>query len=243
MRRVVITGMGMVSPLGCGVETSWRRLINAESGIDAITSFDVSDLPAKIAGQIDEGEGEGLFNVDDFITPKERRRVDDFIVYGMAAAQEAVEDSGWKPESDDDKFSTGVLIGSGIGGLPEISRGAITVDCESGGGVRRLSPFFIPASLINLISGQVSIKYGFKGPNHAVVTACSTGAHAIGDAARLIMWEDADVMVAGGAEAACCRVGMAGFSQSKALSTSYNDRPQAGSRPWDRAGSCRAAPP
>ncbi|MBT5308841.1 MAG: beta-ketoacyl-ACP synthase II, partial [Rhodospirillaceae bacterium] len=162
------------------------------------------------------------------------RRVDDFIVYGMAAAQEAVEDSGWKPESDDDKFSTGVLIGSGIGGLPEISRGAITVDCESGGGVRRLSPFFIPASLINLISGQVSIKYGFKGPNHAVVTACSTGAHAIGDAARLIMWEDADVMVAGGAEAACCRVGMAGFSQSKALSTSYNDRPQAGSRPWDR---------
>ncbi|MBT3237370.1 MAG: beta-ketoacyl-ACP synthase II [Rhodospirillaceae bacterium] len=234
MRRVVITGMGMVSPLGCGVETSWRRLINAESGIDAITSFDVSDLPAKIAGQIDEGEGEGLFNVDDFITPKERRRVDDFIVYGMAAAQEAVEDSGWKPESDDDKFSTGVLIGSGIGGLPEISRGAITVDCESGGGVRRLSPFFIPASLINLISGQVSIKYGFKGPNHAVVTACSTGAHAIGDAARLIMWEDADVMVAGGAEAACCRVGMAGFSQSKALSTSYNDRPQAGSRPWDR---------
>ncbi|MHA1597369.1 MAG: beta-ketoacyl-ACP synthase II [Alphaproteobacteria bacterium] len=234
MRRVVITGMGMISPLGCGVEASWRRLINAESGIAAITSFDVSDLPAKIAGQIDEGEGEGLFNVDDFITPKERRRVDDFIVYGMAAAQEAVEDSGWKPEAFEDQIKTGVLIGSGIGGLPEISRGAITVDCESGGGVRRLSPFFIPASLINLISGQVSIKYGFKGPNHAVVTACSTGAHAIGDAARLIMWEDADVMIAGGAEAACCRVGMAGFSQSKALSTKHNDAPQTASRPWDR---------
>jgi 3-oxoacyl-[acyl-carrier-protein] synthase II len=226
--------MGMVTPLACGLEHTWKRLINAQSGIAAITSFDVSDLPAKIAGQIEEGEGEGQFNPDDFLTTKERRRVDDFIIYGLAAAQEAVEDSGWKPEGEEDQFRTGVLIGSGIGGLPEISRGSLTVDCVSGGGVRRLSPFFIPASLINLISGHVSIKYGFKGPNHAIVTACSTGAHAIGDAARMIMWEDADVMVAGGAEAACCRVGMAGFSQSKALSTKFNDTPERGSRPWDK---------
>jgi 3-oxoacyl-[acyl-carrier-protein] synthase II len=226
--------MGMVTPLACGLEYSWKRLINAQSGIATITSFDVSDLPAKIAGQIEEGEGEGQFNPDDFLTAKERRRVDDFIIYGLAAAQEAVEDSGWKPDGEEEQFRTGVLIGSGIGGLPEISRGSLTVDCETGGGVRRLSPFFIPASLINLISGHVSIKYGFKGPNHAVVTACSTGAHAIGDAARLIMWEDADVMVAGGAEAACCRVGMAGFSQSKALSTQFNDTPKRGSRPWDK---------
>jgi 3-oxoacyl-[acyl-carrier-protein] synthase II len=226
--------MGMVTPLACGLEHSWKRLINAQSGIATITSFDVSDLPSKIAGQIEEGEGEGQFNPDDFLTAKERRRVDDFIIYGLAAAQEAVEDSGWKPDGEEEQFRTGVLIGSGIGGLPEISRGSLTVDCETGGGVRRLSPFFIPASLINLISGHVSIKYGFKGPNHAVVTACSTGAHAIGDAARLIMWEDADVMVAGGAEAACCRVGMAGFSQSKALSTQFNDTPKRGSRPWDK---------
>ncbi|MEG3618933.1 beta-ketoacyl-ACP synthase II [Magnetovibrio sp. PR-2] len=234
MRRVVVTGLGMVSPLADGVEHSWNKLINAQSGIAAIESFDVSDIPAKIAGQVPMGEGEGLFHADDYITPKERRRVDDFIVYGMAAAQQAVQDSGWKPEEDEDQFRTGVLIGSGIGGLPEIARGAKTVDCEEGGGVRRLSPFFIPASLINLVSGQVSIKYGFKGPNHAVVTACSTGAHAIGDAARLIMLDDADVMVAGGAEAACCRIGMAGFSQAKALCTSYNDDPTAGSRPWDK---------
>jgi len=224
----------MVSPLADGVEASWNKLINAESGLNAIESFDVSDIPAKIAGQVPLGDGPGLFNADDYITPKERRRVDDFIVYGMAAAQQAVEDSGWLPQEDEDQFRTGVLIGSGIGGLPEISRGSITVDCESGGGVRRLSPFFIPASLINLISGQVSIKYGLKGPNHAVVTACSTGAHAIGDAARLIMWDDADVMIAGGAEAACCRIGMAGFAQAKALCTSYNDNPTAGSRPWDK---------
>ena len=214
--------------------TRGNDLINAQSGIAAITSFDVSDLPAKIAGQIEEGEGKGQFKPDNFLNAKERRRMDDFIVYGLAAAQEAVEDSGWIPEREEDQFRTGVLIGSGIGGLPEISKGSLTVDCESGGGVRRLSPFFIPASLINLISGHVSIKYGFKGPNHAVVTACSTGAHAIGDAARLIMWEDADVMIAGGAEAACCRVGMAGFSQSKALSTQFNDTPEKASRPWDR---------
>ncbi len=234
MRRVVVTGLGLVTPLANGVDESWRRLINAQSGIGAIESFDVSDIPAKVAGQIPLGPGDGNFNVDDVLSPKERRRVDDFIVYGLAAAQEAVADSGWQAEHEEDQFRTGVLIGSGIGGLPEISRGALTVDCESGGGVRRLSPFFIPASLINLISGHVSMRYGFKGPNHAVVTACSTGAHAIGDAARLIMWEDADVMVAGGAEAACCRVGMAGFSQSKALSTKFNDTPEKASRPWDR---------
>jgi len=234
MRRVVVTGMGMVSPLADGVNTSWTKLLNAESGLNTIESFDVSDLPAKIAGQVPLGDGPGQFNADTYITPKERRRVDDFIVYGMAAAQQAVEDSGWAPQGDEDRFRTGVLIGSGIGGLPVLSAGSLTVDCEGGGGVRRLSPFFIPASLINLISGQVSIKYGFQGPNHAVVTACSTGAHAIGDAARLIMWDDADVMVAGGAEAACCRVGMAGFSQAKALCTTYNDNPTAGSRPWDK---------
>ncbi|HEY9079667.1 beta-ketoacyl-ACP synthase II [Magnetovibrio sp.] len=234
MRRVVVTGMGMVSPLADGVEATWTKLINAESGLNAIESFDVSDIPAKIAGQVPLGDGPGQFNADTYISPKDRRRVDDFIVYGMAAAQQAVEDSGWTPQDHEAQCRTGVLIGSGIGGLPVLSSGAITVDCEGGGGVRRLSPFFIPASLINLISGQVSIKYGFKGPNHAVVTACSTGAHAIGDAARLIMWDDADVMIAGGAEAACCRVGMAGFAQAKALCTTYNDNPTAGSRPWDR---------
>jgi len=224
----------MVSPLADGVNATWSKLLNAESGIKTIEGFDISDLPAKIAGQVPMGDGPGLFNSDTYISPKERRRVDDFIVYGMAAAQQAIEDSGWVPQTDDDRFKTGVLIGSGIGGLPEISRGSLIVDGEGGGGPRRLSPFFIPASLINLVSGQVSIKYGLKGPNHAVVTACSTGAHAIGDAARLIMWEDADVMVAGGTEAACCRVGMAGFSQAKALSTLRNDSPTEASRPWDR---------
>ena len=234
MRRVVVTGLGMVSPLADGVDATWSKLLNAESGINAIESFDVSDIPAKIAGQVPLGEGPGEFNADTYISPKERRRVDDFIVYGMAAAQQAIEDSGWTPQTDEQQFRTGVLIGSGIGGLPEIARGAKTVDCEEGGGTRRLSPFFIPASLINLVSGQVSIKYGLKGPNHAVVTACSTGAHAIGDAARLIMWDDADVMVAGGAEAACCRIGMAGFAQAKALSTARNDTPTQASRPWDK---------
>jgi len=230
MRRVVVTGLGMLSPLANGVKPSWEKLVNAESGINAIESFDVSDIPAKIAGQVPLGEGEGLFNADDYITPKERRRMDDFIVYGLAAAIEAVEDAGIQSDDEEELCRTGVMIGSGIGGLPEIAKGAVTVET---GKVRRLSPFFIPASLINLVSGHVSIKYGFKGPNHAVVTACATGAHAIGDAARLIALDDADVMVAGGTEAACCRLGMAGFAQAKALSTSYNDDPTAGSRPWD----------
>lgn len=230
MRRVVVTGLGMVSPLANGVKPTWEKLLNAESGINAIESFDVSDIPAKIAGQVPLGEGEGLFNFEDYVSKKERRRMDDFIVYGLAAAVEAVEDAGIQSDDEEELYRTGVMIGSGIGGLPEISRGAVTVETNS---VRRLSPFFIPASLINLVSGHVSIKYGFKGPNHAVVTACATGAHAIGDAARIIALDDADIMVAGGTEAACCRLGMAGFAQAKALSTSYNGDPTAGSRPWD----------
>jgi len=231
MRRVVVTGLGMVNALGSGVEDNWRRVLNSESGIRKIENFDVSDLPAKIAGQIPTDGGERSFNAEDYISTKDQRRMDDFIIYGVAAAQQAIDDSGWVAETDEQKWRTGVLIGSGIGGLPEISKGSTIVES---GNVRRLSPFFIPASLINLVSGHVSIRGGFKGPNHAVVTACSTGAHAIGDAARIIMWEDADVMVAGGAEAAICRVGLAGFSQARALSTSFNETPEKGSRPWDR---------
>ena len=209
----------------------WERLIAGGSGIRAIESFDVSDIAAKIGGQVAPGDkADGLFNADEWMSPKDARRVDTFILYGMAAATQAVEDSGWEPQTDEQKCRTGVMIGSGIGGLAEIAKGAVTVDTN----IRRLSPFFIPASLINLVSGHVSIKYGFKGPNHAVVTACSTGAHAIGDAARLIMWDDADVMIAGGAEAAICRLGMAGFARANALSTGYNDEPARASRPWDR---------
>ncbi len=228
MRRVVITGMGIVNGLGTGVEDNWRRILNSESGIGTITSFDTSDLAAKIAGQVPAGEGG--FNADDWVPTKDQRRMDSFIIFGMSAAQQAIEDSGWEPEADEDRWRTGVLIGSGIGGLPEIADGSVKVE---NGNVRRLSPFFIPASLINLVSGHVSIRYGYKGPNHAVVTACSTGAHAIGDAARIIMWDDADVMVAGGAEAAICRVGVAGFAQARALSTGFNDTPEKASRPWD----------
>ena len=231
MRRVVVTGLGLVSPLANGAEQSWKRLIAGESGLGTIERIDVSDLPAKIAGEVPYGEGDGLFNPDDWMSPKDRRKVGDFILYGMAAATQAVEDSGWKPETEEEKCRTGVLIGSGIGGLGTIEETAITLHEK---GPRRVSPFFIPASLINLASGQVSIKFGFKGPNHAVVTACSTGAHAIGDAARIIQYGDADVMVAGGAEAAICRLGMAGFASARALSTSYNDTPTEGSRPWDK---------
>ncbi len=231
MRRVVVTGLGLVSPLGCGVKVNWDRLINGESGIRAIQSFDVSDLPAKIAGQVPLGEtADGDFNADDWLSSKEQRRVDTFIVYAMVAAEQAVTDAGWKPDDEQSRIRTGVMIGSGIGGLPEIARGAILVES---GKARRLSPFFIPATLINLSSGQVSIKYGFKGPNHSAVTACATGAHALGDAARLIMWDDADVMIAGGSEAAVCRLGLAGFAAAKALSTKFNDTPEKASRPWD----------
>ena len=233
MRRVVVTGLGMVTPLGCGVEVTWRRLLEGQSGIRAIQDFDVSDLPAKIAAQVPRGEtSSGLFNADEWVPPKEQRKMDEFIVYALAAATQAVEDSGWKPQDAENRERTGVLIGSGIGGLPGIMEGAITLHEK---GPRRISPFFIPSNLINLASGHTSIKYGFSGPNHAVVTACSTGAHAIGDAARMIMWDDADVMVAGGAEAAVCRLGIAGFAAARALSTAFNDDPPKASRPWDEA--------
>jgi len=232
MRRVVVTGLGLVTSLGCGVEVNWENLLAGKSGICAIQSFDISDLPAKIAGQVPVGEtAEGLFNADDWMTPKDQRRMDDFIVYGLTAAIQAVADSGWTAETEEDQVRTGVMIGSGIGGLNEIAKNAVLVES---GNIRHVSPFFIPASLINLVSGHVSIKFGFKGPNHSVVTACSTGAHAIGDAARLIMLDDANVMIAGGAEAAVCRLGMAGFCAARALSTSFNDTPQMASRPWDK---------
>jgi 3-oxoacyl-[acyl-carrier-protein] synthase II len=233
MRRVVVTGLGLVTPLGVGVEHVWKRLLNSESGIGAIQSFDVSDLPAKIAGQVPRGETKsGNFNADDWVQPKDQRKMDEFIVFAMGAATQAVEDSGWKPTDEESLERTGVMIGSGIGGLPQIAETSLTLHEK---GPRRISPFFIPSCLINLASGQVSIKYGFKGPNHAVVTACSTGAHAIGDAARLIQWDDADVMVAGGAEAAVCRIGLAGFAAARALSTAFNDTPEKASRPWDEA--------
>jgi 3-oxoacyl-[acyl-carrier-protein] synthase II len=231
MRRVVVTGIGLLTPLGRGVDHVWRRLLNADSGITKIDRFDVSDISSKIAGLIPYGdEGEGRFNPDDVVPKKDQRKMDDFIVGALAAAEEAIEDSGWTPDDEEALWRTGVMIGSGIGGLQWIARGAVTIEK---GGPRKLSPFFIPAALINLASGHVSIRYGFKGPNHAVVTACSTGAHAIGDAARLIALDDADVMVAGGAEAAICRLGLAGFAAARALSTAFNDTPEKASRPWD----------
>ncbi len=232
MRRVVVTGMGMVTPLGVGAETNWRRLIDGQSGVRGIQSFDVSDLPSKIAGLVPLGDTQsGDFNVDDWVEPKIRRRMDAFIVYAMAAASQAVADAEWLPTDDDGQERTGVMIGSGIGGLQAIYNGALILRDK---GPRRLGPFFIPSSLINLASGHVSIKFGFKGPNHSAVTACSTGAHAIGDASRLIALDDADVMVAGGTEAAVCRLGIAGFASARALSTSYNDTPGRASRPWDK---------
>ena len=233
MRRIVVTGMGLVTPLGIGLERVWGRLLAGESGIGAIQSFDVSDLPSRIAGQVPRGDkSSGLFNADDWVPPKDQRRMDQFIVYAMGAAAQAVEDAGWQPSDEEERERTGVMIGSGIGGLPGITEAALTLEER---GPRRISPFFIPASLINLASGHVSIRYGFKGPNHSVVTACSTGAHAIGDAARLIMLDDADVMVCGGTEAAICRLGLAGFAAARALSTGFNDDPPRASRPWDEA--------
>src|SRR5947209_12392134 len=232
MRRVVVTGMGLVTPLGVGLERNWSSLVEGVSGVQAIQSFDVSDLPVKIAGQVPRGEtAAGLFNSDDWVPPKDQRKMDGFIVYALAAAAQAVEDAGWTPQGEEARERTGVMIGSGIGGLPGITEGALTLHER---GPRRLSPFFIPSNLINLASGHVSIRYGFSGPNHSVVTACSTGAHAIGDAARIIMWDDADVMVCGGAEAAICRRGIAGFAAARALSTNFNDDPPRASRPWDQ---------
>jgi 3-oxoacyl-[acyl-carrier-protein] synthase II len=231
MRRVVVTGLGMVTPLGNGVETTWSRLLAGRSGIRPIEHFDVSDLPAKIGGVVPKGDGEGAFRATDYVDPKELRRNDEFIVYGIAAAVQAVEDSGWKALTEEQQHRTGVLIGSGIGGLNSIADTAVLLEKS---GPRKVSPFFIPSALINLASGQVSIRYGFKGPNHAVVTACSTGAHAIGDAARMIALGDADVMVAGGCEAALGRIGMAGFAAARALSTGFNETPERASRPWDK---------
>jgi 3-oxoacyl-[acyl-carrier-protein] synthase II len=231
-RRVVVTGMGIACPLGLGVEHVWKRLINSESGLGTIKSFDVSDLPAKIAGEIPLGsKAEGKLDISEWIPVKDQKKMDRFIQFALVAATEAVEDSGWKPEGEEDRCATGVMIGSGIGGLETIFDAAKIV---LEGKARRLSPFFIPSALINLASGHLSIKYGFKGPNHAVVTACATGVHAIGDASRLIQYGDADVMVAGGAESAVNILGIAGFCASRALSTSFNDTPTKGSRPWDR---------
>jgi 3-oxoacyl-[acyl-carrier-protein] synthase II len=236
-RRVVITGIGLVTPLAADRETSWKRLLEGRSGANKIEHFKVDDLPCRIGCLVPRVDGRGggagdgaAFNADNILSAKEQRRVDDFILYGIAAAQEAVTDSGWVAESDDDKHRTGVLIGSGIGGLNSIADTTLQLERD---GPRKISPFFIPGSLINLVSGHVSIRYGFKGPNHAVVTACATGAHAIGDAARLIKYGDADVMVAGGAEAAICRIGMAGFCALRALSTGFNETPEKASRPYD----------
>jgi len=232
MRRVVVTGLGMVSPLACGVEETWKRLISGENAANTITRFNADNFATNYACEIPFGDGSnGTFNPSDWMEPKERRKVDDFILYGMAAADMAVSDSGWAPKEEEDFYRTGVMIGSGVGGLSTIADTSLTLQER---GPRRVSPFFIPSCLINLVSGQVSIKHGFKGPNHAVVTACSTGAHAIGDAARLIQFGDADVMLAGGAENPICEIGIAGFNACKALSTKHREDPKSASRPYDQ---------
>ena len=232
MRRVVVTGLGMVSPLGCGVETTWKRILDGRSGAKKIDTFDVSDLPSKIACMVPRGDGsDGTFNPDQWMEPKEQRKVDDFIVFAMAAARQALDDANWHPASEADRCGTGTMIGSGIGGLNGIAETAVLLKER---GPRRVSPFFIPGRLINLASGYVSIEHGLKGPNHAVVTACSTGAHAIGDASRLIALGDADVMVAGGTESPIGRIGMAGFCAARALSTGFNETPEKASRPYDK---------
>ncbi|MEQ8559294.1 MAG: beta-ketoacyl-ACP synthase II [Henriciella sp.] len=239
MRRVVITGIGLVSPLANGTEATWERLIAGKSGAGPIDLFDTKDVPCKIAFQVPWNDGRGggsaddphSFDPDKAASAKERRRIDEFILYALAASDEAVADSGWKPETDEDRERTGVLIGSGIGGLQSIYDTSITLHTQ---GARRVSPFFIPSALINLASGQVSIRHGFKGPNHSVVTACATGAHAIGDSARLIKYGDADVMLAGGSEAVICEIGIAGFCSAKAMSTNFNDTPEKASRPYDK---------
>src|SRR5215475_13318056 len=223
MRRVVVTGLGMVSPLGCGVETTWRRILNSESGARKIENFEVADLPSKIACQVPRGDGsDGTFNPDQWMEPKDQRKVDDFIVFAMAAATQALDDANWHPATEEERCATGTMIGSGIGGIEGIGEAAVILKER---GPRKLSPFFIPGRLINLASGYVSINHGLKGPNHAVVTACSTGAHAIGDASRLIAFGDADVMVAGGTESPICRIAMSGFCALRAMATKYNDNP------------------
>lgn len=232
LRRVVVTGMGMVTPLAMGVQETWSRILAGKSGLGRIEGFEVADMPCQIAGQVPRGDGSnGTFNPDLWMDPKEQRRVDDFIIYAMAAAREALADANWAPKTYEEQTTSGVLIGSGIGGIGGIYDASITLKEK---GPRRISPFFIPGRLVNLASGYVSIEHGLKGPNHSVVTACSTGAHAIGDAGRLIALGDADVMVAGGAESAVNRLGIAGFCACRALSTGFNDRPEAGSRPYDK---------
>ena len=231
MRRVVVTGLGLITPLGVGVSHNWNSLIAGKSGIRSIEGFDVSDIPAKISGMIPRGEGENQFNPDDVCDAKEQRKISNFILYGIAAANEAIADSGIDLNNNQILENTGVIVGSGIGGLDRIDE---TGKILNERGARRVSPFFIPSSLINLASGHISMKYGFQGPNHSVVTACATGTHAIGDASRIIKYGDADVMVCGGTEAAVCRLGIAGFASAKALSTSYNDTPETASRPWDK---------
>ena len=232
MRRVVVTGLGMLTPLACGVEPTWQRLLAGESGIGRVENFDVSDLPCQIAGQVPRGDGSnGTFNPDDWMEPKEQRKVDDFILYAMGAAKQALDDADWHPRDYEEQITTGVLIGSGIGGIEGIAETALLLRDR---GPRRVSPFFIPGRIINLASGYVSIAHSLKGPNHAVVTACSTGAHAIGDAGRLIALGDADVMVAGGTESPVSRIALAGFAACRALSTGYNETPQRASRPYDR---------
>ena len=232
MRRVVVTGLGMVSPLGCGVEPTWQRILEGRSGARVIDTFDVSDLPSKVACLVPRGDGsDGTFNADLWMEPKDQRKVDDFIIFAMAAAKQALDDANWHPSTEEERCATGTMIGSGIGGLSGIADTAIVLKER---GPRKVSPFFIPGRLINLASGYVSIEHGLKGPNHSVVTACSTGAHAIGDASRLIALGDADVMVAGGAESPVCRIGMAGFCAARALSTGFNETPERASRPYDK---------
>ena len=230
-RRVVVTGIGAVTPLAATAELTWKRLINSQSGLGNITLFDTTESPCKIAGEVKCGTEGDLFNLDKFVEPKEQKKMDRFIHFGIAAADEAIADSGWKPSNEEEQYRTGVMIGSGIGGLPSIERTTLGIKER---GIKKITPFFIPASLINLASGQVSIKHGYMGPNHAVVTACATGSHAIGDSTRMIEYGDVDVMIAGGTEATICETGVGGFAALRALSTSYNDNPTAGSRPWDQ---------
>jgi 3-oxoacyl-[acyl-carrier-protein] synthase II len=232
-RRVVVTGIGAITPLSCNIDETWKRLINGDSGISRITAFDVenSDIACKIAGQVKDGTGAGEFDINKYIDPKEQKKMDRFIHFAIAAADDAIADSGWVAENEEDKFRTGVMMGSGIGGLPAIEKTTIVMRER---GVRKISPFFIPASLANLSSGQISIKHGFMGPNHCVVTACASGSHAIGDSARMIEYGDVDVMICGGTESTVCEVGVGGFAALRALSTNFNDNPTVASRPWDK---------